>query len=73
VHKRLVTTGISFFGECLKHSAKALPSVTLDKESLANYTSATTSLPSTFIEHSAKYLPSVTRYSTKKSRCYDAR
>jgi hypothetical protein len=27
---------------------KALPSVILDKESLANYTLATTSLPSTF-------------------------
>jgi hypothetical protein len=49
------TTGISCFDECLKHSAKpvkhstnALSSVTLGKESSANYTSATTSLPSTF-------------------------
>jgi hypothetical protein len=31
-----------------KHSAKPLPSVTLVKESSANYTSATASLPSTF-------------------------
>jgi hypothetical protein len=31
-----------------KHSAKALPSVTLDKEGLVNCTLATTSLPNTF-------------------------
>jgi hypothetical protein len=31
-----------------KHSANALPSVTLDKERSANCTSATASLPSTF-------------------------
>jgi hypothetical protein len=49
------TTRNSFFFECLKHSAKpwkhsakAWPNVTLGKESSANYTSATTSLPSTF-------------------------
>jgi hypothetical protein len=49
------TTEIGLFAECLKHSAKAenhsakaLPSVTLGKESSANCTSATTSLPSTF-------------------------
>jgi hypothetical protein len=29
---RRFTTGIVFFAECLRHSAKALPSVTLDKE-----------------------------------------
>jgi hypothetical protein len=44
----LLTTGIRRFVECLKHSAKFLPSVTLGKESLANSTSATASLPSTF-------------------------
>jgi hypothetical protein len=49
------TTGHSSFAECLRHSAKAilysakaLPSVTLDKERSANCTSATASLPSTF-------------------------
>jgi hypothetical protein len=49
------TTGNSLFVECLKHSAKpgkhsakALPSVTLDKESSVKCTSATTSLPSNF-------------------------
>jgi hypothetical protein len=48
-------TGISSFAVCLRHTAKAilysaksLPSVTLDKERSANYTSATASLPSTF-------------------------
>jgi hypothetical protein len=56
LHNRfLATTGHSSFAECLSHSAKprkystnTLPSVTLDKERLANCTSATTSLPSTF-------------------------
>jgi hypothetical protein len=49
------TTKNSFFAECLKHSvkpgkhsAKALPSVTLGKEVSVNRTSTTTSLPSTF-------------------------
>jgi hypothetical protein len=44
------TTGIGLFAECMpeKHSAKSLPSVTLDKESSANCKLATTSLPSTF-------------------------
>jgi hypothetical protein len=48
-------TGIDHFVECLKHSvkpekhsAKSLPSVTLGKESSANSTSTTASLPSTF-------------------------
>jgi hypothetical protein len=51
----LHTTGISFLAECLKHSVKprkhstkALPSVTLGKESSVNCTSTTASLPSTF-------------------------
>jgi hypothetical protein len=50
-----ITTGISFFAVCLRHTAKAilhsanaLPSVTLGKERSANCTSATASLPSTF-------------------------
>jgi hypothetical protein len=49
-----ITTGISSFAVCLRHttkailhSAKALPSVTLDKERSVNCTSATASLPST--------------------------
>jgi hypothetical protein len=49
------TYGINRFAECLKHSAKpkkhsakALPSVTLDKEGLANSASAKPSLPSAF-------------------------
>jgi hypothetical protein len=49
------TIGISCCTECLKHSvklkkhsAKALTSVTYDKESSANCTSTTASLPSTF-------------------------
>jgi hypothetical protein len=49
------TTGHSSFNECRRHSAKAilhsakaLPSVTLGKERLANCTSATASLSSTF-------------------------
>jgi uncharacterized membrane-anchored protein YitT (DUF2179 family) len=47
------TTGHSSFAEChrysakaILHSAKALPSVTLDKERSTNCTSATASLPS---------------------------
>jgi hypothetical protein len=51
----IITTGITFFAECLRHSAKAilhstnpLPSVTLGKEHLANISSAKGSLPSTF-------------------------
>jgi hypothetical protein len=51
----IYTTGHNSFAECLRHSAKAilhsakaLPSVTLDKERSANCTSSTTSLPSTF-------------------------
>jgi hypothetical protein len=44
----VLTTGISSFAVCLKHTAKALPSVTLGKERSANCTSATASLPSTF-------------------------
>jgi hypothetical protein len=54
-YRERYTTGINLFVEFLKHSAKpekhsanALPSVTLDKESSANYTSATASFPSTF-------------------------
>jgi hypothetical protein len=50
------TTRNNFFAKCLKHSAKpgkhaakALPSVTLDKEGLVNCTSVTASLPSTFL------------------------
>jgi hypothetical protein len=42
------TIGIECFVECLKHLAKCLPSVTLDKERSVNSTSATASLPSTF-------------------------
>jgi hypothetical protein len=49
------TTGNNLFVECLKHStkpgkhsAKALPTVTLGKESSTNCTSVTTSLSSTF-------------------------
>jgi hypothetical protein len=51
----IATTEIGLFAECLKqsakpgkHSAKSLTSVTLDKESSANSTSATASLSSTF-------------------------
>jgi hypothetical protein len=43
-----ITTGIAFFAECLRHSAKPLPIVTLGKEHLANISSAKGSLPSTF-------------------------
>jgi hypothetical protein len=50
-----ITTGIGFFAECLKHSAKpekhstqALPSITLGKEGSAHSTLAKPSLPSTF-------------------------
>jgi hypothetical protein len=49
------TTGIAFFAECLRHSAKAilhsakaLPSVKLGKEHSANISSAKGSLPSAF-------------------------
>jgi hypothetical protein len=46
------TTRIGRFAECSakpeKHSTKSLPSVTLDKESSVNSTSAATSLPSIF-------------------------
>jgi hypothetical protein len=42
------TTRIERFAECLKHSPKTLPSVTLGKESSVNSTSATTYLSSTF-------------------------
>jgi hypothetical protein len=55
LEKAAFTTGIGFFAEYLKHSAKvgkhsanALPSVTLGKESSMNCTSATASLLSTF-------------------------
>jgi hypothetical protein len=54
-HGSANTTRIDLFVKCLKHlakpgkhSAKALPSVTLGKESSTNCTSATASLPSTF-------------------------
>jgi hypothetical protein len=50
-----ITTGIDGFAECLKHStkpekhsAKALPSVALDKEDSTHSSSAKPSLPSTF-------------------------
>jgi hypothetical protein len=56
-----LTTGNSFFVECLKHSAKPgkhsakdLTSVTLDKEGSINYTLATTSLPSIFCRELGK-------------------
>jgi hypothetical protein len=49
------TTGIAFFAECLRHSAKtilhstkSLSSITLDKEHSANISSTKGSLPSTF-------------------------
>jgi hypothetical protein len=41
------TTGIAAFAECLKHSAKTLPSVTLGKQDSAYSASAKPSLPST--------------------------
>jgi hypothetical protein len=54
-HVQPYTTGNGCFAECLKHlakpqkhSAKALPSVALDKEDSTNSTSAKPSLPSTF-------------------------
>jgi hypothetical protein len=43
-------------GEALKHSTKALPSVTLGKEGSANSASTKTSLPSTFSRALGKYL-----------------
>jgi hypothetical protein len=50
-----ITTGIAFFAECLRHSAKAilhsakaLPSVTLGKEHSAKISSAKGSLPSAY-------------------------
>jgi hypothetical protein len=53
--KYLPTTGITFFAECLRHSAKAilhsakpLSSVTLGKEHSANILSAKGSLSNTF-------------------------
>jgi hypothetical protein len=65
-----ITTGITFFVECLihsakaiLHSAKALPSVTLGKEHLTNTLSAKGSLPSTFFGHSTKTLSSVEKHS----------
>jgi hypothetical protein len=69
-----ITTGIAFFDECLRHSAKAflhsakaLPSVTLGKEHSAKISSAKGSLPSAFFGHSAKTLPSVKKQSAKKN------
>jgi hypothetical protein len=63
-----VTTGIAFFAECLRHSAKAilhsakpLTSVTLGKEHSTNISSANGSLPSTFF--GPKILPSVKKHS----------
>jgi hypothetical protein len=69
------TTGIEYIAECLKHSAKSLPSVTLGKEISANSTSATTSLPSTFYQALDKEsfnifklsLPSVSRLTLGKA------
>jgi hypothetical protein len=76
----LNTTGIDIFAECMKHSAKpekhsaqALPSVTLDKEGSTNNTSAKPSLPSTFFGHSAQTMSSVRQYSAKKSCRHGAR
>jgi hypothetical protein len=64
------TTEITFFAECLRHSAKAilhlakpLPSVTLGKKYSANILSAKSSLPSTFFGHSAKTLSSLEKHS----------
>jgi hypothetical protein len=55
LHGQSATTGIAFFAECLRHSAKAilhsakpLPSVTLGKEHSAKISSAKGSLPSVF-------------------------
>jgi hypothetical protein len=69
-----VTTGLVFFAECLRHSAKtilhsvkSLSSVTLGKEYSANILSAKDSLPSTFFGHSVKSLPSVEKHSTNKN------
>jgi hypothetical protein len=50
------TTGINSFAECLKHSAKALSSVTLGKEGSANSASAKPSLPSAFCRALGKTL-----------------
>jgi hypothetical protein len=48
--------------KAILHSAKPLPSVTLDKEH-----SAKGSLPSTFFGHSAKTLPTVKKHSVNKN------
>jgi hypothetical protein len=45
---RSLTTGIRHSANPEKHSTKSLPSVVLDKDGLANSTSAKASLPSTF-------------------------
>jgi hypothetical protein len=64
------TTGIVFFAECPRHSAKAilhstklLPSVTLGKKILDKYFIGKEFLPSTFFGHSTKTLPSVEKHS----------
>jgi hypothetical protein len=58
----MVTTRIVFSTECLRHLAKALPSVTLDKKYSANILSTKGFFPSTFFGHSAKILPSVEKH-----------
>jgi hypothetical protein len=47
-YMQVATTRMKHLAKLGKHSAKSLPSVALDKESLANCTSATTSSPSTY-------------------------
>ena len=61
-----ITTRIAAFAKCLKHSAKALPSVALGKEGSAHSASAKPSLPSTF----SRALGSVREHSAKKSSRY---
>jgi hypothetical protein len=61
----IVTTGNGRFAECPKHSAKALPSVTLGKEGSANSASVKPSLTSTFSRALGKE-----GALAKKSGCY---
>jgi hypothetical protein len=75
VHYRLlrVTTGITFFDKCKKHSAntilhsaKSLSSVTLGKKILGKYFIGKEFFAEYFFGHSANTLPSVEMHSAKK-------
>ena len=70
----MITTGLAYFAECQRHSAKARkhsakksPSVALGEAHMAFLLPAKTAMPSAFSRALGKFLPCATPHSAKKN------